>query len=142
MKKNVIKTIASAFVIGTFVFLGYGSDESSSKEDKIMVEDLESIKTFIKGKWSHHYMDTYYRFLITDDKITVWTKYANWDWKEEPDDCWEYEITEVRRTDRGDKYRAIQVIEGSERSSILNYQNSMFIDNCLEHMTQCMVREW
>lgn len=138
--KNISYRISSVLIICVFMFMAYGSGESDdSSQSKIEIYDINAIESFIVGKWSHEYFDTYYRYMITDTEIKCWTKYANNDWNTKPDDTWTYTISEMKKTNRGDDYRDI-LIDGE--AGKFQYTNSIFIDNCLEHFGQCMTKGW
>jgi hypothetical protein len=84
--KKFIKEIGSTLMVGVFLFLAFGSDDSSdSPKVKIDINNQQELEKYIQGKWSweRHTGDVNhtwrYRFEINGNKLKIWQCFNNMD---------------------------------------------------------------
>lgn len=138
-------SIFSLIIAGFFLFLAFGSDDSSSSSSSGPdIEDESGIKQHIKGKWSTSFYEMgttwYYRFEITDSKLTYWTRFGEWEWKQEPKERHNYELSHVIRDTYGAKFRALSIENtdlGLSRGGGVTYENG-----CLRFNGSCLNKGW
>lgn len=78
MTKKYTKIIGSAFIVTIFIFMAFGSNESTEKI-KIDISNSQELLKYIQGKWSwERYTSDInhtwrYRFEIQGNKIKIWS---------------------------------------------------------------------
>lgn len=79
------------------------SDEKSN--DSVNINDATAVKQFIQGKWSESLPSSvsseslYFRLLIEDNKVSIWTRmgFDEWDMNRSPDEVHYVEIGDVTK---------------------------------------------
>lgn len=144
MRKS-IKYIYSTLLVAIFLFIAFGSGESSSSSvSGPEIEKESEIKTYISGKWqtSFYEMGTtwYYRFEITDTEIKYWSRFGQKEWPTEPDNIHNYELSHIISDTYGAKFRGLQIEEtdlGLSMGGGLSYENG-----CLTFKSNCLEKGW
>lgn len=136
--------IFSLIIVGFFLFIAFGSDDSSSSSSSGPdIEDDSGIKQHIKGKWSISFYEMgttwYYRFEITDSKLTYWSRFGEWEWKQEPDKSHKYKLTHIIRDAYGAKFRALS-IENTDLG--LRRGGGVTYEGCLRFNGSCLKKGW
>lgn len=138
-------SIFSLLIVGFFLFLAFGSGKSSnSSSSGPNIEDESEIKQHIKGKWSTNFYEMgttwYYRFEITDSKLTYWIRFGEYEWKQEPEDSHIYNLSHVIRDTYGAKFRSLSIENtdlGLSRGGGVTYENG-----CLHFKGNCLDKGW
>jgi len=146
MRDKILTGIGAIFLIGILLLISKCQDtmKSDSGSSNIDIENAGSIKEVIIGKWSTSFTDLgttwYYRFEISENEIKYWTRFGQWEWKQEPEKVHSYYLSDIARDTYGAKYRflAIEDVDlGLKRGGGLTFENG-----CLRFNGGCLSEGW